>query len=175
MSAVADKPNKNRRPTPASVQGASGSPTSASTWKKKTVGGTLITVPSGNTALVRTPGMQVFVEQGVIPNALMPIIKEAMSKGMAPAESEMSEMVTDPDKLRDLIELANAITVFCCIDPKVEAIPTQVVDGEVVVIPMGDPRRSEEILYIDEVEFNDKMYIFNFAVGGPADMDKFRS
>lgn len=172
MSAVQDKPNRNRRPTPATVQGASGSPTPASTWKKKTVGGTLISVPSGNTALVRAPGMQVFLEQGVIPNALMPIIKEAMQKGAAPNESDMGDMIADPDKLRDLVELANAVTVFCCIDPKVSHPPT---DEAGVVIPMGDPRRDEETLYIDEVDFNDKMYIFNFAVGGPADLDKFRS
>ena len=172
MNTSTDKPTKNRRPVPTTVQGASGSPTSASTWKKKTVGGTLISVPSGNTALVRAPGMQVFLENGVIPNALMPIIRDAMNKGTAPKEEDMTEMLSDPEKLKDLIELANSVAVYCCIDPKVEAVPT---DEAGVVIPMGDPRRDDEILYIDEVDFNDKMYIFNFAVGGPADLAQFRT
>jgi len=171
MTATQDKPNPNRRPKPATAQGAPDVPTSASVWKKKAVGGTLITVPSGNTALVRAPGMQTFLEQGVIPNALMPLIRDAMQKGSAPEESDMSEMISDPEKLKELIEMANAITVYCCIDPKVVGAPH---DAEGNLIPIGDARRDEDILYVDEVEFNDRMYIFNFAVGGPADIEKFR-
>lgn len=169
---TSDKPNKNARPTPASVnKGTPDGPTSASTWKKKTVGGTLFTVPSGNTAILRTPGMQVFMTQGIIPNALMPYIQEAMRKGQAPSKEDMSNIMDDPEKLKQLMDLTDAVTINCCVDPKVEPIP---MDDEGNVIPIGDSRRDDETLYVDEVEMEDKMFVFNIAVGGTSDLTKFR-
>lgn len=150
---------------------AEGTPTGASTWKKKTVGGTLLSVPSGNTALVRSPGMQVFLEQGIIPNSLMSIIMDAMKAGKAPSEDIMGEMITDPEKLKDVVALSDAVTVYCCLDPIVMAPPK---DEEGNAVPFTDPRRKSEVLYVDEVDFNDKMYIFSFAVGGTANLEKFR-
>lgn len=170
--ATTDKPNRNTRPRPRSVdKGTSDSPTSASSWKKKTVGGTLFTVPSGNTALIRTPGMQAFIKQGIIPNALMPFIQEAMKKGEKPSDVDVSQLLDDPTRLNQIMDLADAVTVNCCIDPKVEAIP---LDEDENQIPIGDSRRDDDTLYVDEVDFEDKMYIFNLAVGGTSDLEKFR-
>ena len=175
-----DKPGAGRQPRPASVKGAPGPVTSASTWKRQTVEGTLLTVPSGAVALVRAPGMQVFLKEGVIPNALMPIVQEAMVRGTAPSDEDMGSLVDDPKKIQEIMNLADSVTIFCCIDPKVHPIPV----GEVIVagiptaqvIPFGDPKRDPDILYVDEIDFNDKMFIFNFAVGGgTADFAKFRS
>jgi len=150
---------------------AEGTPTAASTWKKKTVGGTLLSVPSGNTALVRAPGMQVFLQQGVIPNGLMSIVKESMDKGKAPVEKTLSSMMDDPEKLQEIVQLADAVVVYCCIDPAVYAPPK---DEEGTPVPFTDPRREGDKLYVDEVDFNDKMFIFNFAVGGSSNLEKFR-
>ena len=164
-------PTRNKRVTPSS-KGTTDSPTSASQWKKQTVGGTLVRVPSGNTALIRTPGMQVFLESGVIPNALLPIIQEAMAKGGQPEETDMLAMMSDPEKIQEIVNLANAVTVYVCIDPVVAPVP---LDREGHVIPMGSPDRDEDTLYVDEVEFNDKMYIMGVAVGGTAALEKFRA
>ena len=158
------------RTTPKKVQDEGTlEPTPASSWKKG-VQGTLIRVPSGNTALVRAPGMEVFLREGVIPNSLLPIIQEAMVQGAAPDKATQSKMLDDPQKLIDIIDLANSITVYCCLDPKVLPIPTNA-EGE--VLPLGDKNRLPDVLYVDEVDFNDKMAIFSFAVGGPADLEKF--
>lgn len=166
-----DIPNKNRKPRPASTKGASDAATPASVWKKKAVGGTLVDVPSGNKALIRMPGMAVFLEKGLIPNSLMPIIQKAMAAGQAPSEAEMSSMVTDPEALKDVIALADAVTLYCCIDPHLEEAPR---DEDGSLIPVGDARRDDNVLYVDEMEFDDRMYIFNLAVGGTADLEKFR-
>lgn len=169
---VQDKPNKNARPRPRSAdQGTPSSPTSASSWKQKSVGGTLFTVPSGNTAILRTPGMQAFLTQGVIPNALMPFVQDAMAKGQAPSKNDMKGLLADPTRLQQIMDLADSITVKCCVDPKVFPIPT---DDEGKEIPIGDDRRDENVLYVDEVDFEDKMFIFNVAVGGTSDLEKFR-
>lgn len=170
---VQDKPNPNARPRPAAARAQSG-PTSASEWKKKTTLGTLVTVPSGNEVRVRTPGMQVFLTQGVIPNGLMPIIQDAMKAGEAPSDEAMNSMADDPEKLQEVLELADAVALFCFIEPKLERPPTEKIDGKEVIIPLGDERRDEEVLYVDEVDLNDKLFIFQFAVGGTAKLEQFR-
>jgi len=135
--------------------------TSAKQWKKKTSKGTPLVVPSGNTCLVRTPGMQVFIKQGLIPNSLMPIVQEAMSKGRAPKNMEL-DTNKNPELLNEMMDLMDAVTVYCVIEPKVAPEP-----AEGVV-------RDEDTLYVDEVDFNDKMFIFQYAVGGTSDLAKFR-
>lgn len=167
-----DKPAAGRQPRPASVTGAPGTVTSANAWKKQVTGGTLLTVPSGNTALVRAPGMQAFLKEGVIPNSLMSIVQESMTAGTAPSEAAQQSMVDDPQKLQDLMKLVDAVTVSCCLDPKVLPAP---LDTEGNALPFDHEDRDENVLYADEVDFNDKMFIFQFAVGGTADLEKFRS
>lgn len=165
-----DKPNPNARPRPAAARAQSG-PTSASEWKKKTTLGTLVTVPSGNEVRVRTPGMQVFLSQGVIPNGLMPLIQEAMKQGEAPSDEAAEALMDDPEKLQEILDLADAVALFCFIEPKLNRVPF---DDEGAIIPIGDDRRDEEILYVDEVDLNDKLFIFQFAVGGTAELEQFR-
>jgi hypothetical protein len=160
------------RTTPKGSKGASGPVTSASTWKSKTARGTLITVPSGNTAIVRAPGMQAFLKEGVIPNGLMAIVQESMIGVKKPSEVEMSSILSDPTKFQELLDLADSVTVACCVDPKVSPAPVGH-DGK--VLSVDDPERDEDVLYVDEVDFNDKMFIFNFAVGGTADLEQFRT
>jgi hypothetical protein len=166
-------PNKR---TTASKKSVSSEPTAAKSWKQKAVGGTLVTVPSGNTALVRTPGMQAFLQNGIVPNGLMPFIQEAMEAGEAPDDGSVQDWMKDPTKIQEIMDMADAVTVYCCIEPKVEEAPTELVDGEHKVIPIGDERRDDDILYVDEVDLNDKMFIFNFVVGGStAALEKFRT
>jgi hypothetical protein len=146
-------------------------PTPASAWKKKTVRGTPVRVPSGNTALLVRRGMDAFLQEGVIPNGLMPLVPKSMKKGQPPSDADMAGWVEDPEKLKQIVELADAITIRCCIDPVVQAVPK---DDAGNILPPGHAGRDENILYIDEVEFNDKMFIFSWAVGGTADLEKFR-
>jgi hypothetical protein len=152
-------------------KGAPESPTSASSWKAKTIGGTLVTVPSGNTARIRIPGMEVFLTEGIIPNGLMPIVQEWMSKGLAPNDDTLKDLIKDNERISQVIELANAITIYCCLDPVVVAIPK---DDQGDIIPVGDSRRDADTLYIDEVDFQDRMFIFNVAVGGTSNLERFR-
>lgn len=176
---MATKKSATGRVTPKKTvtQGAAdGQPTSASAWKAQTVSGTLVTVPSGNTAMIRTPGMAVFLEAGVIPNSLLPLVQDLMTqpgKGKRTTEvtdEEAASMLDDPQKIQDIVLLADAVVVYCCLEPAVRAIPF---DAEGEKIPVGDPRRSNDVLYVDEVDFNDKMYIFAAATGGVAAFERF--
>ena len=142
-------------------------PTPVSGWKKKSSEGILVRVPSGNTALIRTPGIEVFLTQGVIPNALMPLVTDSMKRGAAPKDEDLSAMIGNPEMVTQIVEMANAVCVFCCLDPKVEPVPDVDEQGK-------EEPRDPDLLYVDEVDFNDKMYIFSVAVGGTSDLEKFR-
>lgn len=139
-------------------------PTPISGWKKSSEGSPL-RVPSGNTAIVRNPGMQVFVSQGMIPNSLMGPIQEALHNGKRP---DMSKLEVNEQTLKDMLELADAVVMFCVVDPKV----TSNKDATGEILPLE--ARDADKLYVDEVDVEDKMFIFQYAVGGTRDIERFR-
>lgn len=151
--------------------------TDAKSWKKKEEKkGYELPLPSGNVCLVTRPGPEVFLKQGGVPNGLLgivlPLLEEAQEKGKqgdgAPlpdeAMVELQKAITaDPAKLADMFEMVDNITVQCVLEPLVSPAP-----------PKGTAR-DPELLYVDEVDFEDKIFIFQFAVGGTADLEQFRS
>lgn len=140
--------------------------TSAGDWKKKSQAGTPLQVPSGNTALVKNPGMQAFVKAGMIPNSLLLPVQRALSKGhKAPNWGELAE--SKPEHIQDMLTLVDKVTVFCVLEPKVWAVPVDA-DG-------NELDREEDRLYVDEIDPMDKMFIFQWVSGGTRDLEEFRS
>jgi hypothetical protein len=137
-------------------------PTPAKDWKKRSGEGILVRVPSGNVAKIRTPGIEVFVTQGVIPNGLMPIIMDSMKRVGPPKDEDLVKMLEDKEALKQIIDLSSAVAVYCCIEP------------EVLPVPAEGEKRDPDALYVDEMDFNDRMFIFGVAVGGTSDLEKFR-
>jgi len=167
---VAKKSTAKKTPsrvTPSKVpdSGVLSGPTSASQWKKAG-GGTPIRVPSGNVALVKRPGLQVFLAQGKIPNSLMEFITQAL-KGKA--QPKMEDLDLNPEAMKDMMALVDAVVIHSCVEPQVVAVPMDA-KGNGLVESYRDPN----ILYVDEVDIEDKMFIFNYAVGGTSDVDSFR-
>lgn len=142
--------------------------TPVSQWKKKTEPVPL-DLPSGNTCLVQPVGMEAFIKQGFIPNSLLPIVQKSLAAGEAGRPDEinagemMAEALQDPEKLRDIFDVADAVTVYCVVEPKVHPVPED------------DSSREEDKLYVDEIDFDDKMFIFQYAVGGSRDLEAFRA
>ena len=152
--------------------------TSAKEWKKNAAKGLKdIPLPSGNTAKVRAPGMQAFLAQGFIPNSLLEIVMTALDKNAgkpqktkAQREAEdkvqalqfMKSIADDPARLADLMLTLDRVWLECVVVP--ETLPADIPAEE----------RDQEILYVDDVDFDDKMFVFQFAVGGTQDVEKFR-
>lgn len=136
-------------------------PTSASAWKKTSAVGAPLRVPSGNTCLVRPMDMRALVRNNLIPNELMSYVNQAMSKGKAPSESKLMEDMS-MEKMLEVMDAIDDIVCYMVVEPKVHPIPHEGV------------ARDPEILYVDEVDYEDKMFIFQYAVGGTRDVDKFR-
>ncbi len=140
--------------------------TSASEWKKANKGFEL-EVPSGNVALVRPVGMQAFLTKGMIPNSLRDIAMEAVKGNQLP---KMKPDDMSPEKIEDMLVLFDSVTCYCVLEPVVTPVPMDD-DGE--PIPPAD--RDPENLYVDEVNLDDKIFIFQFACGGTRDLESFRA
>lgn len=141
---------------------------SAKAWKQGNSGKPL-EVPSGNTALVRAPGMQVFMANGMIPNSLMAIVKEAIETGKPP---KMDSLEINEETLAEFAKLIDDVTVYCVVEPPVHPIPETTLNPETGQEVVGE--RDDDLLYVDEVDMEDKVFIFQFAVGGTRDLAKFR-
>jgi len=103
--------------------------TDVSSWKAKSKAREL-ELPSGNVCLVRVMGAQAFLSAGNIPNALMPIVQQALEqaqKGRAPSDTDveqvMANLAEDPEKLMQVFDMADAIVIKTVIEPPVAPVP----------------------------------------------------
>lgn len=138
---------------------------SAQGWKGKSKG-TELELPSDNVCVVEPVGMQVFLSRGMIPNSLMPLIQEAINKGKPP---KMDQLIVDKNTLDQMMKLMDDVVCYVVLEPRVNPIP---MDVEGNILPQAD--RDRELLYVDEVDFLDKTFIFQFVVGGTRDLEQFR-
>lgn len=125
--------------------------------------------------------------------------KKSSSKAKADEKAAekklMEDLFRDPAKMADVFQAFDRVTALCVVEPKVRVhwwteqdaalnkIPlaeegeTQMVVGD--EIPDDSPFRVEceenEVLLTDEVDSEDKQFIFQFVVGGTGDLETFRS
>lgn len=148
------------------------STTSPKEWKGKRTALDL-ELPSGNVCKVQVVGAQAFLRAGTIPNSLLPIVTQALEQAQKgktqklDSEAIMREVAQDPKKLTEIFEMADAVTVMTVIEPRVEPVPVADESGEV-------PERDPELLYVDDVDDEDKFFIMQFAMGGSRDLERFR-
>ena len=136
---------------------------SVSDFKKKK-SGIMLQLPTGLWMKVRRISMTSFITQGDVPNPLLPLVEEALNKGK---EIDVAELVGDDDavtleKVNDILELMNAIVVQMSVEPKVYSVPDDEAD------------RDGDLLYVDELDDEDRMFLFQFAIGGTSDLERFR-
>lgn len=163
-----------------------GTTTSAKSWKKRT-GGVDLELPSGNIAKVKRPGMEKLLAAGVIPDQLTPIAMEAVNKGKGPTpqkseEEVLQEFLKDQSAMASIFSAFDKVTAMCVVEPKVRLHQYTAQDALRDAIPTGynvgdeipEEEREEDLLYTDDVDMEDKTFIFQFVVGGDADLEKFR-
>lgn len=170
--------------------------TSAKQWKGKRLSGNMeLTLPSGNTCLVQRLQPEAFLTSGMIPDALSGIVNQAIrsKKGLPP--DAQKQIMADPKKLRQSLQMTDEIVCYVVVEPKLEMPPRCAFEmsgsrecGEYMdtddnrhsndqhpdwhAFMEGD--RDEDTLYADEVSLEDKQFIFQFAMGGTADVERFR-
>lgn len=172
-------------------------PTPASQWAGKIdVVGTDVPLPSGNVARVRQVSPSAFLSSGIIPDPLMSIVRKAIAtkRGMRP--KQVQEIADDPKLLASTLQLFDEMLAYVMVEPKVSMPPAcdfgadengngacgEYANTEVHENPTerghhaySEGAREEGVLYADQVILDDKMFIFNWCVGGTRDLEKFRS
>lgn len=131
-------------------------PTPVARWKKN--GATLV-LPSENVMKLRNPGIMDLASKGLIPNALMAVIMEALKKGREP---KPEEIMTEDLGISEMFEMMDSAIIEMAEEPQVFPLPET---GE-----SKDPNK----LYIDEIDQEDKMFIWGWATGGTTDVAQFR-
>lgn len=161
-----------------------------SDWKAGA--GTDLTVPSGLTCKARKPGgMDMFIRNGVVPNSLLPIVKKALADATDGSKKEvvldsaalMSQVLDDPQMLADMMSMQDDVVIATVMIPTIHPAPRwteeDVASGrckkEAVgsVVPYAD--RDQSKVWIDtDIDPVDKQFIYQWAVGGTRDLERFR-
>src|SRR5258706_16188582 len=94
--------------------------TTAKEWRKQRAE-TPLELPSGNTCLVQPVGLDAMLTQGYVPNSLLDIVQDALTKGKSGKAAELEEakmfaqVLQDPTKVKDIFSMADAVTAACVI------------------------------------------------------------
>jgi hypothetical protein len=138
-------------------------PTSVASWKKSSAS-PLLTLPSGNTMRVRKIGLQALMKTGIMPNSLMTYAQNAVKKGKKEevTETDMLEILQDDKQVREIAKFMDEVTIICAEEPQVHRLPEEGVEKE------------DDLLYVDEIEEEDKMFLFQVVTGGTTEVETFR-
>ena len=162
-------------------------PTTAREWKgKKSQQGTELLLPSENVALVRQMSPQAFLSSGMIPDPLTAMITKAINSKRGLPPSAINDLSDDPKKLVEALLMVDRVVCHVVVQPTVEMPPVCVTCGEYANADQheqpshpeyhkyqeGD--RDPDVLYADELDMEDKMFIFQWCLGGVRDLETFR-
>lgn len=141
--------------------------TPVSEWKRAAVTDP-IELPSGKKLRVRRSSFRQFMAAGIIPNSLMGVVQKSMAKGKA--DVAIDEMTGDPAKLLEMMSMIDNVVAYVALDPKVYLVPKDE-DGHEIDL---EDREDQDVLYVDEIDEEDKQYIFQWSTGGVSDLEQFR-
>lgn len=137
---------------------------------------TKLRLPSGKVCLAVNKGMMSFVQSGKIPNPLMQIVMGAVNEGKGLPTQGLKDLVTGDkaaEMLAGMVDMVDAVTVECVLKPEIVAVPPPIPSAD----PAGEPTPGERlpgVLYVDVLDLDDKMFLFNWVVGGTRDIERFR-
>lgn len=170
--------------------------TSAREWKQGLkVESFPVTVPSGNTAMVKKIHIEEFLRSGWIPNPLIPAIEDMMKRGGGEkaVKSVSDKAMQKVENIRAVRRMVDRVVVECTVEPNVHPEPpclscfgmpedpghdgTDVMrEGEVFLEAhkFVSAPRDEDFLYVDEVDWADKFAVYDFALSEAAQPIPFR-
>lgn len=145
---------------------------------------TELLLPSGNTCLVKRPGVQGLIKAGLLDSldSLTAIVQVDHIDANDPRKmaEAVNKMTADPSRITEALDVVDKALCFAVVAPKVfRPIRTDEADKPILLdgkeIPLEDEERDAERIYTDEVDEEDKMFVFQFLVGGTRDVETFRA
>ena len=135
-----------------------------------------LTVPSGQKCLVIRPGVAGLMEADILHNVdgLTALVEKHISKargkrpsdrkrkGQSDTDVDMDALMKDTKALKDIMEVVNKAMVAFIVKPPIKMDPDDLAD------------REPGQIYVSMIDINDRMFIFNYMVGGSPDLTSFR-
>lgn len=123
-----------------------------------------LTCPSGQVCLVKRPGIQALMEAGVLRDidSLSAIINEHIKEVEGDSKAGAKSFLEDEEAVVNIVHVVDRVLVHCVVKP------------EILMTPNDPTSREPHKIYADMVDLEDKLFIFNFAVGGTRDVERFR-
>lgn len=151
-------------------------PTSAAEWRTRQA--TTVELPSGARAVLRRIGMDKFLEEGFLPDALRKTMAHEISSASR-RPSSFPNLTKDlkPEELGEWMDTLDRIAARVFHTPEVRWHRRVVeVEGEKKSVEiLEEDRDYDRFLYTDEIGVEDKQFVFQYAVGGSADLERFRA
>jgi hypothetical protein len=160
--------------TPAAKKGVS----KASAFKKNK--GQDLELPSGEVCRAKRPGMEQLLAEGVFSDTLMPMIQKSIDEakgGHATIDIDEKELLKDPKKMADIMSAYDKVVPLVVLEPRCAYHKRPAgtnSEGKQLWESIPDSERDDEVVYTDEVDIEDKVFIFQWASGGSPDLASFR-
>lgn len=149
-------------------------------------------LPSGNTCLAIRPGAQGLIKAGLLDSLdqLTAMVQREQIDPHDPkkqVQSAVNSLAANPKDLLEGLEMVDRAVAFVVKEPAVFLDEAELdADGKPLFVVTGQDnagqpirkpvfkKRDPDKVYADEVDLEDKMFIFQWAVGGTADLARFR-
>jgi len=146
---------------------AGNDPYAPTVWGSAESLGTLqdLVLPSGQRCLAQRPGPEGLMAAGLLDDLdmLAGALPKASGAGKPSTPKFDPEVVmADPAMMRQAMALINRVTVFVVVKPE-------------ITIEPEDPRDKElGKIYPSSISLEDRMFLFNWVVGGTSNLEQFR-
>jgi hypothetical protein len=144
-------------------------------------------VPSGQLCQVRRPGVEGLMRENVLPriDRLTDLVDKKhvrrVREGKQISDSiDLASLAADQDQLLELLSIADRVVEAIVVQPLILRPVVRGEHGELMLdadgkeIMLQPADRQPGVVYTDYIDANDRMFIFNYAVGGSADLERFR-
>lgn len=126
--------------------------TTGLSWRKPREEGFLVTLPSGNTARLRPVALDVLITSGKLPDLLTPVAASTLFQ-----EQDVAKIGEQGKVAQQYAELINAVVPAAFLSPRIVESPTE-----------------DDEISLDDVDFSDKVAVFNLATAGAVALRSFR-
>lgn len=151
-----------------------------------------LTTPSGQTCEAKKIGVEGLIEMGILSqmDSLTALVEQYTTNvkkhgPQGPTTSELDEtaIMADPESVKAVIGLADRALPIIIVDPPVALHFTEVKVGKTTVSKrlseaerekLREDRGQPDLIFTDQIDFEDKMWLFDWATGGLQAMTTFR-
>lgn len=161
-------------------------------WASTPAAGTTeeLTLPSGQTCAAKRVTVEKMIEAGILndTDALTATVSQHTTikksngpNGPASKELDEDKLLRDPEAIKAVVKLCDKAMPSIVVSPGVALHFEEITVGKTTVIrPLDDDQRAllradrPGLVFTDQIDFTDKMFLFDWAVGGLKAMQSFR-